>query len=170
MAPSRAYLFSRMRYIFSRVGVSLSLSEPSWVGYQRRPKATFLKSNSMASRHLKTTMFNFSEEFWVATISKTSTFEVDKFSQNFSPLRFRWVLPAGLGPWPRLPRPHTAAFGSLRRPRLSGWAAPRGQGTGGCEDERWPWPRTKDLGRENLLSQWDLYVRKWMKCWRFKLF
>ena len=33
-----------------------------------------------------------------STFSKTSTFEVPKFSQNFSPLPFRWVLLAGFGP------------------------------------------------------------------------
>ena len=40
-----------------------------------------------------------SKELWPQfhAISKTLTFEVPKFSQNFSPLRFRWILPAGLG-------------------------------------------------------------------------
>ena len=40
-------------------------------------------------------------------MSKTSTFEVPKFSQIFSPLPFRWVLPAGLGPRAAAPEaPH----------------------------------------------------------------
>ena len=50
----------------------------------------------------------------MSTISKPSTFQVPKFSQSFSPLPFRWVLFAGLGPWghnfPRAEHPlHLAA-------------------------------------------------------------
>ena len=86
----------------------------------------------------------------MATISKTSTFAAPKFSQSFSPLPFRWVPPAGLGPWGRgFPRPNTAALGGLGRPRVGRPAAHRGQGSGGCEDERRPWPRTKDFWEEN---------------------
>ena len=43
----------------------------------------------------------------MATISKTSTFEVPKFSQSFSPLPFRWARPAGLGIWGRGSRGET---------------------------------------------------------------
>ena len=50
----------------------------------------------------------------MSTCSKTSTFEVPKFSQIFSPLPFRWVLPAGFGPSGRGSRGrtplHRAAF------------------------------------------------------------
>ena len=89
----------------------------------------------------------------MSTISKTSTFAAPKFSQSFSPLWFRWVLPAGLGPWGRgFPRQRTAALGSPRRPRVGRAAAHRGQGGRGCEERKWPWPRTKDLGRENPLE------------------
>ena len=83
----------------------------------------------------------------MTTISKTSTFEVPKFSQGFSPLSFRWVLPAGLGPWGLcFPRSDTAAFGSMEGRRADRAAAPRGQGGPGCEEPHGPWPRTKDLG------------------------
>ena len=88
-----------------------------------------------------------------ATISKTWTFEVPKFSQSFSPLPFRWVLPAGLGPWGHIfPRRNTAALRSVQRPRVGRAAAHRGQGGRGCDGQERPWPRTKDLGRENLLE------------------
>ena len=86
----------------------------------------------------------------MATISKTSTFAAPKFSQSFSPLPFRWVPPAGLGPWGRgFPRHNTAACGSQERPRCGRPAAHRGQGSGGCEDQFRSWPRTKDFWEEN---------------------
>ena len=81
------------------------------------------------------------EDFWVATISKTSTFEVPKFSENFSPLRLGSACCLGL----RFPRQHTAAHGSLRRPRFRGRAAPGGEGGRGCEDQPGPWPRRRIL-------------------------
>ena len=89
----------------------------------------------------------------MATISKTSTFAAPKFSQSFSPLPFRWVLPGGLGPWGRgFPRQNTAAFGSGERPRCGRRAAHRGQGGSGCEEQIRPWPRTKDFWEENPLE------------------
>ena len=89
----------------------------------------------------------------MATISKTSTFEVPKFSQNFSPLPFRWVLPAGFGALgPQLPRLDTAALGSLERPCFHRRAAHRGQGSGGCAGQIRPWPRDEGFGGENLLE------------------
>ena len=91
----------------------------------------------------------------MATISKTSTFEVPKCSQSFSSFRFRWILPAGFAMGPRLPRPHTAARGSLRRPRYCPPAAHRGQGCRGCGGRRRPWPRTKDLKWEALHEEVD---------------
>ena len=80
----------------------------------------------------------------MAANSKTLTFEVPKiFSEFFSP-SFCWVLPvACLGP--RLPRQHTAALGSLQRPRFRGRAAPGGEGGRGCEGRRQPWPRRRIL-------------------------
>ena len=100
----------------------------------------------------------------MATISKTSTFEVPKFSQGFSPSPFRWVLPAGLAMGPRLPRQNTTDSGSREGPRFGPPAASRGQGSPGCEEQHGPWPRTRDFGENTLLRQWDLYVRKGMKC------
>ena len=86
----------------------------------------------------------------MATICKTLTFEVPKCSQSFSPLPFRWVPPAGLGPWGRgFPRLDTAALGSLERPRCGPRAAHRGQGGGGCGVQIRSWPRTKDFWEEN---------------------
>ena len=88
---------------------------------------------------------------------QSSTFEAPKFSQSFLPLPFRWVLPAGLGLGPRLPRQSAAALCSrqLSRPRC-GSAASRGQGSSECGWQQRPWPWTKDLGGENFLRQWDL--------------
>ena len=78
----------------------------------------------------------------MSTCSKTSTFEVPKFSQIFSPLPFRWVLPAGFGALgPRLPRRDTAALRSREGPRFRRRAARRGQGSGGCAGQQRPWPR-----------------------------
>ena len=126
----------------------------------------------MASRHPKTTMFlNLSEELECPQFPNLPLLWRQNFLKVFLTLLFRWVLPAGLGPWGcGFPRPHTAACGSRERPRCGPRATHRGQGGRGCEDQIRPWPRTRDFGRENLLRQWDLYVRKGMKCWRFKFF
>ena len=68
-----------------------------WHGFDKTPKATVFSTNSMSSRHLKHTQCP--GGLWVATISKTLTFEVTKiFLELFSP-SFRWVLPAA---WPRV--------------------------------------------------------------------
>ena len=57
-------------------------------------------------------------------MSKTSTFEVPKFSQNFPPLPFRWVLPAGL--WgPRAAAPE-AKHHCMRQPRTARFPPSRG--------------------------------------------
>ena len=94
---------------------------------------------------LKTTLFlKFREDFWVATISKTSTFEVPEIFSEFSPLRsVGFCLWLGLGP--RLLRQHTAALRSLQRPRFRGGAAPGGEGDHGCAGQRQPWPRRRIL-------------------------
>ena len=65
----------------------------------------------------------------MSTFSKTSTFEVPKFSQNFSPLPFRWVLPAS---WPRAAAPEaphrcTSQPGKVQRGLCSGSSSPRQQ-------------------------------------------
>ena len=68
--------------------------------------------------------------------------DTKNFLRIFSPLRsVGFCVRLGLGQ--RLPRQHTAAFGSPRRPRLRGGAAPRGQGGHGCEQQKGPWPRTR---------------------------
>ena len=87
----------------------------------------------------------------MATISKTSTFEVPKFSPSFSR---RWVFCPWLGLGPRLPRPNTAALRSQQRPRFRGPAASRGEGSRGCGGRNQPWPRRRILGG-NLLRPWD---------------
>ncbi len=99
---------------------------------------------------------------WAATISKTSTFEVLKFSQIFFPfvgfcLRARQLL-----------RLDTAASGSRQRPWFGCAAAPRGQGSGGCARWRLPWPRMTIRG-ENPLESMGSWWRKWMQCWLFKI-
>ena len=82
----------------------------------------------------------------MATISKTSTFEVPKFSQTFSPLRsIGFCLWLGLGP--RLLRRNTAALRSSRRQRFRGPTAPRGEGGRGCTEQFRPWPQ-EDIGGE----------------------
>ena len=89
----------------------------------------------------------------MSTCSKTSTFEVPKFSQIFSPLPFRWVLPAGFGPSGRGSRGETPLHYAAANGRVSAVArlieakaavdakANNGRGLG-----------TKDLGEENLLE------------------
>ena len=78
----------------------------------------------------------------MATISKTSTFQVPKiFSEFFSP-SFGWVLPVACLR-PRLLRRNTAALGSLQRQRFRGREAPGGEGGRGCEGRRRPWPRRR---------------------------
>ena len=80
----------------------------------------------------------------MATISKTSTFQVHKiFSDFFSP-SFGWVLPVACLR-PRLLRRNTAALRSPRRPRFRGPAAPGGEGGRGCEEQKGPWPRRRIL-------------------------
>ena len=99
----------------------------------------------------------------MATTSKTSTFEVPKFSQSFSALRFRRVLPAGLAVGPRLPRRRTAAFGSRMGPRFGGRTAPRGQGRHGCGGQRRPWPRTRIWGEGT--PSWVNGIFTWGRGW-----
>ena len=82
----------------------------------------------------------------MATISKTSTFEVPEILSEFFSPSFDWVLPvACLGP--RLPRLDTAALGSRQRPRFRGPTAPRGEGGRGCTEQFRPWPQ-EDIGGE----------------------
>ena len=102
--------------------------------YQRQ--LFFLKQFD-ASRHLKPTMLQCSlspGRILSGHNFQSSTFEAPKFSQSFLPLPFRWVLPAGLGLGPRLPRQSAAALCSrqLSRPRCGRSAASRGQGSSEC--------------------------------------
>ena len=88
----------------------------------------------------------------MATISKTSTFEVPKFSQSFSPV----PLGSACGR-PQLPRLHTTASRSCERPRRGRPAASRGKCSRGCEGERqWPFPQTTILGGKPP-GAWDSY-------------
>ena len=96
-----------------------------------RGKATAVSTNSMASKHLKSTMFLSLRGF------------------------FRWfhcVLPAAWTLGRRLPRRHTVAggHGSLAGPRFGHRAAPQGKGSRGCKEHKRPWPRGK-----TFLRQWD---------------
>ena len=101
--------------------------------YQRQ--LFFLKQFD-ASRHLKPTMSQCSlspGRILSGHNFQSSTFEAPKFSQSFLPLPFRWVLPAGLGLGPQLPRPNTTDSGSCEiRQRLGRSAASRGQGSSEC--------------------------------------
>ena len=106
----------------------------------------------MASRHLKTTLFNFSEELECPQFPKLRLLRCQNFLKVFSP---SVLLGSACGAWPlghNFPRQHTAALRSLGGPRCGPRAAHRGQGGSGCEDQRRPWPRTKDLGTENPLE------------------
>ena len=110
-------------------------------------------------------MFNFSEELGWPQFGKLPLLRRQNFLKVFSPLRFRWVLPAGLGPWGRnFPRPHTAALRSPQRPRCGPRAAHRGQGGGGCEGRRRPWPRTKDFWGGKTTS-WGNGIFTWRSGW-----
>ena len=101
----------------------------------------------------------------MSTFSKTSTFEVPKFSQNFSPLPFRWVLPAGFGPSGRgsrgwTPLHYAAAEGhvsAVERLIEATAAVDAQENDGRCLGRR-------ILRGKTFLRQWDLYVKKWMKC------
>ena len=101
----------------------------------------------------------------MSTFSNTSTFEAPQFSQNFSPLPFRWVLPAGFGPSGRGSRGETplhwaAAEGhvSIVERLIEATAAVDAQDNFGRGLGR------RISGGKTFLRQWDLYVRKWMKC------
>ena len=112
-------------------------------------------------------MFSFSEEFWVSTISKTSTFEIFWHAQNFLKV-FSQSVPLGSAwrAWamgPRLPEARCTTQPTTARSQwLSGSSRPRR-----------PWmPRItgavasdEGFGGKTLLRQWDFYVRKWMKRW-----
>ena len=88
-----------------------------------------------------------------------------KLSQTFSPLRLGSArgLASGCG----LLRQHTAARGSLQRPRFRGPAAPGGEGGRGCGEPSRPWPRRRRYWWGNLMRPWDSVVRKWRKMLMF---
>ena len=137
----------------------INLADTASIEYKRQHVHINQLDDPLKTSHTdNVTMFLVQGEFWAATISKTSTFEVPKFFTFCFPL-----VPMGA----RLPRRDTAALRSPHRLRFSRWAASRGPGGGGCSRPPRPWPWTKDFGRESLLRQWNLYVRKWMKCWWF---
>ena len=116
---------NHVQICFARVGVRLS---PSWLAPWLKGNMCFNQPDGFKTGQSYCSWRGFS----VATISKTSTFEVPKFCDNFFSPWFRWVLPAGLAMGPRLPRQDTAALRSPRRPRVGRPAAHRGQGSGGC--------------------------------------
>ena len=88
---------------------------------------------------------------WPQTSQNNNVPKVQGIQAKFevSPLRFVGFC-LWLGPGPRVPRLHTAAFGSARRPRFRGQGAPQGQGGRGCEEQCGPWPRTR-IGGGNLM-------------------
>ena len=103
----------------------------------------------------------------MSTISKTSTFEVPKFSQIFSPLPFRWVLPAGFGPSGRGSRGNTPLHGAAHKGHIS--IVERLIEAKAAVDAQNIYGRglgTQDFGGKTFLRQWDLYVKKWMKWWK----
>ena len=124
----------------------------------------------MASRHLKTTMsLLFSEEFGVSTISKTLTFEIFWDAQNFLKV-FLPVRSVGfcLRAWPlhRGSRGQTPLHWAARNGHVSvvqrlleAKAAVDATDNSGRGLGRRIW------GGKTFLRQWDLHVRKWMKCW-----
>ena len=101
----------------------------------------------------------------MSTMSKTSTFEVPKFSQIFPPLPFRWVLPAGFGPSGRGSRGQTPLHHAARSGNVSAVARLiEAKAAVDAQDNGGRGLGTKDLRGKTFLRQWDLYVRKWMKC------
>ena len=108
----------------------------------------------------------FREDFWVATVFKTSTFEVPKiFSEFFSP-SFGWVLP---GAWPRA-AVSKAKHRCTGQPTMAAipWSS-------GSWRRRRPWMRRtetavaseEDIGGE---TSWGLGIPLWgsvSRCWWF---
>ena len=89
----------------------------------------------------------------MSTISKTSTFEVPKFSQIFSPLPFRWVLPAGFGPSGRGSRGETPLHYAAAKGHVS--AVERlveARAAVDVQDNNGRGLGTRDFGGENLLE------------------
>ena len=94
-------------------------------------------------------------DFWGAKI-------FSKFLFPFRSVGF-WLRAWAMGP--RLPE---ASHRCIRQPRT----ATMGSSSGFSRPRR-PWMRRtktavasdEGFGEKNLLRQWDLYLRKWMKCW-----
>ena len=63
----------------------------------RMPKAIIFESNSMASRHLKTTLFNFSEELECPQFPKLPLLRCQNFLKVFLPFRSAGFCLRGLG-------------------------------------------------------------------------
>ena len=129
----------------------------------------FLLSNSMASRHLKTTTFSFSEEFWVSTISKTSTFEIFWDAQNlfkvFLPVRSAgFCLLLGLGAAAPEAKHHCT---SQPRPATTPWlsSSSRPRRPWMCRRTTMAISSDEDLGGKPP-EAWDREdVDEMMKCW-----
>ena len=133
----------------------------------RTPKAKVFLSNSMASRHLKTTMFfNFSEKLECPQFPRLPLLRCQNFLRIFLPFRsvgfcLRAFGPSGRGSRGDTPlhfaayNGHVSAVARLIEAKAAVDAETnRGRGLG-----------TKDLRGKTFLRQWDLYVRKWMKGW-----
>ena len=101
----------------------------------------------------------------MSTCSKTSTFEVPKFSQNF----FSPSVPLGsacgaLGPSGRGSRGKTPLHYAAENGHVS--ALERlieAKAAVDVQDNRGRGLGRRILGRKTSLRQWDLYVKKWMK-------
>ena len=150
------------------VGVCLSLSKPSRLEYQRYHVFQATRwPQDISKRQCSLSLGRFLIGFWLATISKISTFEAPKFSQSFSP--FCSVLPAGLDRGAAAPEAKHRCTSQLRRATSwssSGFSRPR---------RRWM-RRTKmavasdeDLGRKTSWGN-GIVVRKRVECWWFKFF
>ena len=156
----------------SRVGDSWSMFEFIQAISTRIPKIPCLSSNSMASRHLQTTMFLKSREVfdWILIGHHFQNFGfwgTKIFSKFFSP----WFRSAcGLGPRGRGSRGKTPLhYAALEGHEVVVERLLEAKAAVDAEDSH-----GRGLGRgfawENLLRQWDLYVRKRVECWWFKFF
>ena len=113
---------------------------------------------------------NFSEKLECPHVPKLPLLRCQNFLRFFLPFRSVGFCLRALGPRAAAPearhrcttQPRTAAF-----PPSRGSSRPR---------QRWMPRRTTAVasgrriwGRKTFLRQWELYMRRWMKCWWFKV-
>ena len=108
----------------------------------------------------------FREEFECPHFPKLPLLRCPNFLRFFLPFRsvgfcLRALGPSGRGSRGTTPLHHAAANGKVSAvARLI-----EARAAVDVQDNTGRGLGTKDLGRKTFLRQWDLYVKKWMKCW-----